>query len=160
MDTRLEVVRHDSGDHAVVEEMLRELPEWFGIEAAIRDYAEHAGRNPTYTASDDRGRVLGLLVLTFHGPTSAEVHLLAVRPAAHRRGIGRALMAAAERDLQDAEVGFLQVKTLGPSRPDPHYDATRAFYLALGYTPLEEHPTDSLWDGNPCLVLVKHLACA
>ncbi len=145
MDASMEVVCHDTGDPAVVEEVLRELPEWFGIEASIRDDAKHAGRHPTYTATDGHSaEVRGLLVLTSHGPTSAEVHLLAVRPAAHRRGIGRALMAAAERDLRDDGVAFLQVKTLGPSRPDRHDDATRAFYLALDYSPLEEHPADSL----------------
>lgn len=30
------------------------------------------------------------------------------------------------------------------------YEATRRFYLAMGFAPLQELP-------NPCLVLVKHL---
>jgi GNAT superfamily N-acetyltransferase len=158
MQTRVEVVQHDPGDPAVVEEVLRELPEWFGIEEAIRHYAAHAGRSPTYTATMD-GEAVGVLVLTSHTPESAEHHLLAVRRAWHRRGIGRALVTAAERDLAAAGVAFLQVKTLGPSRPDPHYDLTRRFYLDVGYVPLEEHAADTLWDGNPCLVLVKHLPC-
>ena len=159
MATRPQLTRHDAGDPAVVDEVLRELPAWFGIEAAIRDYAEHAGHSPTYTATID-DEVAGVLVLSSHGPMSAEHHVLAVRPAWHRRGIGRALVAAAERDLAAAGVAFLQVKTLGASHPDPHYELTRRFYLDVGYTPLEEHAADTLWDGNPCLVLVKHLTCA
>jgi coenzyme F420-0:L-glutamate ligase/coenzyme F420-1:gamma-L-glutamate ligase len=46
------------------------------------------------------------------------------------------------------------VKTLGPSRPDPGYDATRTFYEAVGFVALEE--LHGLWDeGNPTLILVK-----
>jgi ribosomal protein S18 acetylase RimI-like enzyme len=48
----------------------------------------------------------------------------------------------------------MQVKTLGPSRPDEHYAKTRAFYEALGFRPLEEFK--QIWDeNNPCLVMVK-----
>lgn len=159
MDTSVEVVRRDTGDAALVEEVLRELPEWFGIDAAVRDDADHASRSPTYTAVVG-GEVVGVLVLTAHTPDSAEHHLLAVRPAWYRRGVGRALVASAERDLAAAGVAFLQVKTLGPSHPDPHYALTRRFYLDMGYIPLEGHAADTLWDGNPCLVLVKHLACS
>ena len=51
---------------------------------------------------------------------------------------------------------FLQVKTLGPSRPDEGYERTREFYAAMGFTPLEE--IHGLWDpGNPCLIMIKHL---
>jgi hypothetical protein len=50
---------------------------------------------------------------------------------------------------------YLQVKTLGPSRPDPGYEATRRFYEASGFRPLEE--LHGLWPGNPCLLLVKRL---
>ena len=43
-----------------------------------------------------------------------------------------------------------------PVQPDPAFAATRAFYLARGFTPLFE--SDRLWGpGNPALVLVKAL---
>jgi hypothetical protein len=44
---------------------------------------------------------------------------------------------------------------LGPSHPDVGYRKTRAFYEALGFEPLEE--LTDLWEGNPCLVMVKVL---
>jgi coenzyme F420-0:L-glutamate ligase/coenzyme F420-1:gamma-L-glutamate ligase len=51
-------------------------------------------------------------------------------------------------------IPYLHVKTLGPSRPDPGYDATRSFYEAVGFVALEE--LHGLWDeNNPTLVLVK-----
>jgi ribosomal protein S18 acetylase RimI-like enzyme len=50
----------------------------------------------------------------------------------------------------------MQVKTLGPSNPDPGYARTRAFYEALGFRPLEE--LKQIWDEqNPCLIMVKQL---
>ena len=48
------------------------------------------------------------------------------------------------------------MKTLAPSDPDPSYAATRAFYAAVGFLPLEELP--QVWGPqNPCLLMVKAL---
>ena len=41
----------------------------------------------------------------------------------------------------------------------PAYAQTRAFYLAMGFRPLEE--LRKLWDeANPCLIMVKRLETA
>ena len=54
-------------------------------------------------------------------------------------------------------VRYLTVKTLAADHPDPHYAATRRFYEALGFEPLEVFPT--LWDADtPCLLMLKCLA--
>jgi hypothetical protein len=46
------------------------------------------------------------------------------------------------------------VKTLSSAEPDSGYDATRAFYLAYGFRPLEEFPT--LCDpSKPALQLIE-----
>ena len=78
---------------------------------------------------------------------------MGILPGLHRQGIGRALLDRAEAWLRGEIVEYLQVKTLGPSRPNENYDRTRTFYLAMGFRPLEELKT--LWEGNPCLVMVK-----
>lgn len=80
---------------------------------------------------------------------------MAVERSHLRRGIGTALLEAVERDLIEAGVEFLQVKTLGPSDPSPEYAATRSFYESLGFKPMEE--IEELWPSDPCLILVKHL---
>ena len=100
--------------------------------------------------------MLGFLTIQQHFPESAEVLVMGVQPEAHRQGIGKALMERAQAWLVSQGVEYLQVKTLGPSRPDAGYAGTRAFYHSLGFRPLEELP--QIWDANnPCLIMVKKL---
>ena len=70
---------------------------------------------------------------------------MGVKPEHHGRGIGTALLAAAEDALRGRGVEYLQVKTLGPSRESRA--PTRAFYEARGSVPLEE--LADFWPGQP-----------
>jgi ribosomal protein S18 acetylase RimI-like enzyme len=145
-------------DPGTVERLLGLLPGWFGIEASNTAYVEAARELPTYLARPGdqpvSGDPVGVLLARRHFPASAEIYLIAVDPALHHRGAGRALVQALEADLAADNVLYLQVKTLGPSNPDAGYELTRRFYLSLGFTPLEE--LHDLWDeGNPCLIMVK-----
>lgn len=154
-------VRVEPGrDPGAVRRLLRGLPEWFGIESSVEGYVEAAGRLPTllarvHNAVEDAAQPVGALLLERHFPGSAEIHLIAVERSWHRRGVGRALVEAAERSAARDGVTLMSVKTLGPSDPDPGYADTRLFYAALGYRPVEE--LLDLWPGNPCLLMVKPL---
>jgi GNAT superfamily N-acetyltransferase len=158
--------RVTSGEQApeTVDRLVRSLPDWFGIESAIAEYVAKAHELPTYLAWLARGssglapepQPVGVLLAPSHFPKSAEIYLMAVEPAMHRRGIGRALVEALEGDLVADGVELLQVKTLGPSRADASYDKTRRFYSRMGFRPLEE--IHDLWPGNPCLIMVKVLS--
>ncbi len=143
-----------SADAAAYEPILRALPDWFGIEESLVEYVRDAQRWPTLIAQAGSPPI-GFLTLHRHFERSAEVHCMAVLAEWHRRGVGRALLERAEALCRAWGVAYLQVKTLGPSRPCGHYALTRAFYEAVGFTPLEEFP--NLWPGNPCLLLVKRL---
>jgi ribosomal protein S18 acetylase RimI-like enzyme len=134
---------------------LEDLPEWFGIEAARRRYIEAL---PTYEsyAAESEGEVVGFISLCHHFPHASEIEVIAVDKKQHRRGAGRALVERAQAALRSRGVEYLSVKTLGPSHPDEGYAATRAFYEALGFRPLEE--TTAIWgEENPCLLMVKRL---
>ena len=74
-----------------IEQLLRGLPEWFGIEQSLLDYVEHSRTLPT-TAALDGDEVVGACVVRHHFPRSAEIELLAVRRDRHRQGIGRRLV--------------------------------------------------------------------
>ena len=145
----------EDGEKPACEFILRDLPDWFGIEEALLGYVTDIATMETFGAwcGED---LLGFVTLKRHSDRAAEIHVMAVRAPHHRRGIGRRLMQEAERRLRGAGVRWLQVKTLGPSHPDEGYRRTRAFYEALGYEPLEE--SASRWPGNPCLQMVKALA--
>lgn len=149
----------------VVDALLRTVPEWFGIEESNAGYVEAARHLPTYLARPrfpDRlaagadASPVGVLLVSRHFPGAAEIHLMVVARSQHRRGVGRALVGAVERDLAADGVRLLQVKTSGPSDPDPGYAKTRLFYEAMGFAPLEE--LAGLWDTNPCLIMIKVLS--
>jgi ribosomal protein S18 acetylase RimI-like enzyme len=158
--------RVTSGEQAphAVDRLLRSLPDWFGIEAAIVEYVVKADELPTYLAwsaeaslvQSAQSQPVGVLLAARHFPESAEIYLMAVEPAMHRLGIGRALVEALEVDLIAEGVEMLEVKTLGPSQPDASYEKTRQFYRSMGFRPLEE--IHDLWPDNPCLIMVKVLS--
>ena len=143
---------HDAAERSrIAEVVLRGLPDWFGIEESTKTYIDDAATLPTFAVEPDAG----FLCVKQHTPQAAEVYVMGVRREQHRRGIGRALIAEAERWCRARGIRYLQVKTLGPSRPDPGgYDETRAFYAAVGFVAIEE--LHGLWDeDNPTLILVK-----
>ncbi|HEX9900081.1 MAG TPA: GNAT family N-acetyltransferase [Candidatus Methylomirabilis sp.] len=145
------------GEAAGCESLLRSLPDWFGIEQAILDYRRDIESMDTWVA-DREGELAGFLTLTHHNPHTSEIRVMAVRADLHGKGVGRTLVRHAEHQARARGSRFLEVKTLGPSRPNLEYERTRKFYEAVGFEPLEEN---LLWgDANPCLILVKHLACS
>lgn len=112
-----------------VSAILRGLEPWFGIEEYTRQYIAAANRLPNYLAvSDLTGEPVGVILVERHFPHSAEIHLKAVKAERHRQGIGRLLLSTVERNLWQAGIRLLTVKTLGPSRADVNYEATRRFY--------------------------------
>ena len=138
------------------EAILRSLPEWFGIDEAIVSYCRDIEIMDTYVA-EILDEIVGFVTVNVHNEYSAEIQVIAIARAHHGKGMGRALVEHAERALRRRSIEYLQVKTLGPSRPNEHYGRTRGFYAKLGFRPLEEN---HLWgDVNPCLMMVKHLAC-
>jgi len=142
-----------------VERVLRMLPGWFGIESSVVEYVEAARTLPAYLAwpaDREESQPSGVLLAVRHYPWSAEIYLMAVDPSWHRSGAGRALVTALETDLIADGVKYLQVKTMGPARPDAGYERTRRFYAGIGFRPLEE--IHGFWGELPCLIMIKSLS--
>ncbi len=144
------------GEAEECERIMSGLPQWFGIPSAIADYRRALDSLDTYVVLLD-GRIAGFMALKPHMDACAEIIVMAVRRECHRRGLGRSLVDKAEEWATRRAMACLSVKTLGPSRPDAHYAMTRRFYEAMGFCPIEE--TDLWGERNPCLIMVKHLAC-
>ena len=77
----------------LLEALTARLPEWFAQPDSNRHYAEQAEFLESWTARIE-GSARGLLLLKKHSAVGAEIYWLAVHPAHHRQGIGRALIEA------------------------------------------------------------------
>lgn len=135
--------------------VLRALPDWFGIEESTLNYIE-AARELAFFAVEEQDVPVGFAAVKVHTAYAAELYVMGILEAYHRRGIGRQLIERCAAHCRGLGLTFLTVKTLDESARSEHYDRTRAFYLAQGFLPLEVFPT--LWDpSNPCLFLAKPL---
>lgn len=138
---------------ALCDQIIRSLPEWFGDPGANLKYVRAADRLESFVATVNDSAV-GILTISPEFERSAEIVVIGVLPAYHRRGIGRALLTSAENHLRERGVQFLHLKTLDSSVASEAYGATRLFYLAAGYQPLTV--LEGVWD-QPCLQMIKHL---
>lgn len=146
----------ENGKEKFAENILRQLPDWFGIEESILNYLSDISKMPTYFATDQAGENIGFATIHFHNSSTAEIHVMGILPQFHRRGIGKQLVETLAQAAKDKGCTYLMVKTLGESHPDKNYAHTRHFYLSTGFLPLEE--STKIWEGMPCLIMVKSLA--
>ena len=141
--------------YEITDGLLRALPDWFGIEEAIIEYAQKS-QDMKFWAAYVVERPVGFLALHRHNTYTSEIYCMGIRQEFHHQGIGAALVKACEDFCQKQGMEFLTVKTLDESRPDDSYAKTRQFYIAVGFRPLEVFAT--LWgELNPCLFMAKSL---
>jgi ribosomal protein S18 acetylase RimI-like enzyme len=81
-------------------------------------------------AARTEDRILGVVVLAYRLNVSAgalfgSIEDLYVRPEARRRGVGRALLQAADERCASRDISYVEVQVEG--------DEAGAFYAALGY---------------------------
>ena len=139
---------------AAARAILEDLPEWFGLPESTASYIRESREQP-FWADLEGACVQGFITLKETSPHTAEVAVMGVAPAYHRRGIGRALFQALRAYARDRGYAFLQVKTVEEGRYAA-YDRTAAFYRSMGFLELECFPT--LWDPwNPCQIYVMAL---
>ena len=149
----IEEVKEEKQKMLVVSEVLKDLPEWFGIPESTQAYIEGAADLQVWGAYDGN-QPEGFISLSYSSEDCAEIDCLAVKKCYHRAGIGSQLLGALESSARQ-KASYLQVKTVAPGHY-PTYDRTNAFYQAQGFKKLEIFP--ELWDkSNPCLIWVKKL---
>jgi GNAT superfamily N-acetyltransferase len=128
----------DPSDAPACDAIIASLPDWFGVPEGIRECAEAVRTQPGLAYERD-GRVVGFLTIDRPSDVTAEISWIAVHADERGRGAGTDLVARLVADLAATSVRLLLVKTLS-DREDrgPEYAATRAFYLARGFTPAAE----------------------
>lgn len=139
----------------ICENILRKLPDWFGIEEATKEYIAGV-KNTRFLSAEFDGEIVGFYSIISHFPQTSEIYVCGILSEYHRLGIGTKLQNSLEKKLKSDNVKYLTVKTLSASHSDKNYAKTRKFYLAQGFEPLEEFK--ELWgEDNPCLLLMKVL---
>jgi ribosomal protein S18 acetylase RimI-like enzyme len=105
-------------------------------------------------ADDAAGRLMGYVCFGHITVTLAsyDIYWIAVDPSHQGRGIGRQLLAAAERDIAAAGGRQVYLETSG----QPIYQSTRNCYLRCGYF-LEATMRDFYAPGDDKLVYVRRL---
>lgn len=135
--------------------ILRELPDWFGVEASIVDYVSKVKTMPFYAVFDEQNPV-GFVAIKIHNTYTAEVCVMGVISRYQRGGLGTRLISAVEEYCCSNNFEFLTVKTLADTVQYEPYERTRRFYHKMGFVPLEIFPLH--WDEeNPCLFMAKKL---
>lgn len=137
-------------------DILERLPDWFGNKEAADANAEGVAPLPFWAALDVSGRCVGFIAVKIHYGHTGDIYVCGVLPEHHRKGIGKALYAAAEAYLVRSGCKYVIVKTLSDIDSYIPYAQTRAFYIGAGFAPLIT--LAEMWDeDNPCLIMLKIL---
>ena len=149
----IEEVKEEKQKMIAVSEVLKDLPEWFGIPESTQAYTEGAKDLQVWAAYQESD-LLGFVSLSYSSEECAEIDCLGVKKAYQGQGIGRKLITTIEREA-GKQVDYLQVKTVAEGS-NKDYDRTNVFYRSLGFKKLEIFP--QLWDPqNPCQILIKKI---
>ena len=152
---KIELEASAEGKAKICSDMLAALPAWFGDQETNLEYIEDVRTRMMFVAQGPEG-IVGFLSLTKMTDSAFDIHVLAVLPTQHRQGTGCALIDAAKKHAHGQGAAFLTVKTLGPSMENADYAATRKFYRAVGFFPLEENM--EIWgEGVPCLIMCQSI---
>ena len=149
----IEEVKDEDQKMAVVDEVLKDLPEWFGIPESTQAYIEGA-KDLRVWAAYQESDVVGFISLSYSSEDCAEIDCLGVKKNFQGQGVGSQLLFTLESETAKT-VDYLQVKTVAEGS-NKNYDRTNVFYRSVGFKKLEIFP--SLWDPqNPCQILIKKI---
>lgn len=149
----IEEVKEEKQKMIAVSEVLKDLPEWFGIPESTQAYIEGARDLQVWVAYQE-SKLAGFVSLSYSSEDCAEIDCLGVKKSYQGRGIGSQLLATLESEA-NKNVDFLQVKTVAEGS-NKDYDRTNIFYHSLGFKKLEIFP--QLWGPqNPCQILIKKM---
>ena len=90
-------VKDENQKMAVVAEILRDLPEWFGIPESTQAYIEGA-KDLRVWAAYQESDVVGFISLSYSSEDCAEIDCLGVKKTFQGQGIGRELITTIERE--------------------------------------------------------------
>jgi len=139
----------------IAKDVLRDLPEWFGIEESTKEYIQGV-KDKVFFAAYDNEEHVGFFCLRKENDDVLDLYVLGIKKKYHRKGIGKALQMRVEEYAKDKDYQYLMVLTLAEKARDDGYLRTRQFYLDMGF--IDFYQKDDLFDkDNPCQIMMKKL---
>lgn len=135
--------------------VLKDLPEWFGIEESTEEYIRNVVNYPFLVAFDN-DLPIGFYSLREENENILDMYVLGVLKKYHNQGIGSQLQKAAEDFARSNHYQYLMVLTLAKKVQNKEYLLTREFYLKQGF--IDFYQNDAIFDQhNPCQIMLKQL---
>lgn len=139
----------------IAQDILADLPMWFGIQSAIEEYVENVKNYQFIKVSAD-SIPIGFISIKPNNSFTAEIYVMGIKRKYHRLKIGERFLNYVSEMLRDEKYSYLLVKTLDESRESKEYKMTRLFYKKMGFIPIDV--ISSIWGtDNPCLLMIKKL---
>ena len=144
-----------SKHYDIASDILRTLPEWFGIESSIVDYC-NASRNLPMVVIYSNHKPIGFCTIKIEHAVNCNLNVLGILPEFHGLGYGTKLIEFIETYCKSKGIHFMSVLTLSSKSTNEPYKRTREFYTKCGFK--EFMDLDELWDdNNPCILMLKKL---
>lgn len=154
MEYQLKEIVKKEDKKVIATDILANLPDWFGLPESTKNYILE-GQDLPFIAAFKGEEAIGYIVLKASSKDCADIFVMGIKQAYHRKGLGRKLYEAYEELARELGYTYSQVKTVQTGHYEV-YDRTNAFYQAMGFKELECFLT--LWDEwNPCQVYVKYI---
>lgn len=149
----VQIISEDQKE-SITRSILDQLPDWFGIQEAIDEYATDSRHYPFWVAVEE-DKTVGFISLKETSPFTCEIYVIGVLPNYHGKKIGTQLFDAFNAYAKEKNYSFIQVKTVKQGIY-PYYDKTNHFYQHLGFKELEAFP--KLWDEkNICQIYIRNV---
>jgi GNAT superfamily N-acetyltransferase len=139
----------------ITEEILNDLPEWFGLPDSNKQYIKDVC-DLIFIGIVEDSKYIGFCALKEENSKHLNMHVLGLMKSYHGNGIGTKMIQFIETFSRENDYNYLSVLTLSSASCDVNYGLTRKFYLKNGFHEFMELPT--LWDeSNPAVLMIKDL---
>lgn len=140
---------------AIARTILRDLPEWFGIEESTTEYIQNVQKYPLVAAYINDMPV-GFYSIRQENKDVLDMYVLGVLKEFHGKGVGTQLQYFVDDYAKQKHFKYLMVLTLAEKVQNKEYLQTRQFYLNQGF--IDFYQNDDIFDkNNPCQIMLKKL---
>ena len=155
MEYKIEEILDNNKKAEYTNNILRKLPEWFGIEESLLEYVSTVKKYPFWAAFNEEN-CIGFFSGKIHHNRTGDIYLCGVDPKYHGNGIGTLLFKEMENYFIKSNCKYIIVKTVDEMDIEKHYGKTVKFYKSIGFEKLITLP--EMWDeNNPCLIMIKDI---